>query len=419
MLRTGVFIVSMLAAVTCLAHEGTVNAEELELIRKAKVYVIVPQDKVLAGFTESRAGKDYGLIGFAIDVISTKGMLDKMHETLRPIQQASSDLDFRRDFLAQLKGLGIFDASRIELLTIAPESKSERRKLTTTEVGGEPVVLLDAEYQFAQATYRTLTVELTLTLWSEGKKKPLHTNGISHVSVPVTLSQTWDLAPVSTPLWAEDRGRRYRAAYAEGIAGSIDLLRKVLESSSPRAGSTTETRVNYCDGALRTVERGYVIEETAERVVLFDDVPMTMRSLPIVPTFAARQADIKPVRSSAARVYFYRPLDSGVLFVEPSVYGNGSKFGDLPAATYASIDVPPGKYSFRVKYDGDAPSAGIARSQMEQISPVEIDVQAGNEYFIQFETYKGIRTKNDVLKQIDPAAAHTDLLPLLPASWSF
>jgi hypothetical protein len=417
MLRTGVFVVAMLAAATCLAHEGTVDAEELELIRKAKVYVIVPQDKVLAGFTESRAGKDYGLIGFAIDVMSTKSMLDKMHETLRPIQQASPELDFRRDFLAQLKGLGIFDSSRIELLTEAPESKSQRLKLT--EAGGEPVVLLDAEYQFAQATYRTLAVELTMTLWSGGKKKPIHTNGISHISVPVTLSQAWDIGPISTPLWAEDRARRYRAAYAEGIAGSIDLLRKVLESPSTPTGSATQERINYCDVALKTVERGYVIEETTERVVLFDDRSMSMRSLPIVPTFAARQADIKPVSSSAARVYFYRTADSGVFFIEPSVYANGSRLGDLFMTSYASIDLAPGRYTFRVKYDGNAPSAGVARSQMEAIVPVAIEAQAGNEYFIRFDGYKGIRTKNDALKQIDPETARPELQPLLPNFWSF
>jgi hypothetical protein len=416
MFKTGALVVGMLAAVTCQAHDGTVNAEELELIRKAKVIVIVPQDKVLAGFTESRAGKDYGLIGFAIDVFQTKGMLDKMHEALKPVQQASSDLDFRRDFLAQLKGLGIFDSSRIEVISKAPESKSQRLKLT--EAGGEPVVLIDAEYQFAQDTYRTLIVELTMTLWADGKKKPLHTNGISHISVPVNLSQAWDIGPISMPLWARDGARRYRAAYAEGIAGSIDLLGKLMGTTLPPRGSPTETRINYCDLTLKNVQRGFVIEEADERVVLFDDVGMTMRSLPVVPTFAKRQADMRPVKDSAARVYFYRPADSGVYFIEPSVYASGSKLGELPVATYASIDVPPGNYSFRVKYDGDAPSAGIARSQMDQIAPVTLDVQAGNEYFIQFETYKGIRTKNDVLKSLDPAAAREDLQALLPVWWT-
>jgi hypothetical protein len=217
-------------------------------------------------------------------------------------------------------------------------------------------------------------------------------------------------------MWAEDRARRYRAAYAEGIAGSIDLFRKVLEFS-PAPGSTMQERIDYCDVALNAKQRGYVVEETSERVVLFDE--LTMRSLPIVPNFAARRAEIKPVRSSVARVYFYRPGRSDTWFIEPSVYANGSKLGDLYMHSYSSIDLPPGKYSFRVKYDGEAPSASVARGQMEAILPVEIDVQPGSEYFVRYDGYKGIWTKKDALKNIEPATAGAELQPLLPASWSF
>lgn len=72
------------------------------------------------------------------------------------------------------------------------------------------------------------------------------------------------------------------------------------------------------------------------------------------PTLTSAQAQIPPVSSGMARVWFLRGWDSpsGQNFVfaaTPVVYANGAPVGDLPVGTSFFRDFAPGTYKFTVE----------------------------------------------------------------------
>jgi hypothetical protein len=408
--KTLVCVLALLSANGAFAHKGSINDEERELIRKAKVLVLVDQDKARAGFMESRAGQNYGLIGFGIDVIDNHSRFKQMNEELLPLQSATADLNFSRDFVAQLKGLKIFDPTRIEVVAKRPENSSQLNKLIAA--AGDPTVVIDATALLSPTLFRSLTVEATMSLWSGKKKsKPMHTLRVNYVSEPVSTSQTWQQESFTLPRWLQNNARRYRSAYGQGIGGSIDLLVKAMSVSEP-AGAKRESRPTYTGGAMNEPQHGYLVEETSERVELLDEG--TLYSLPVLPTFATLAKDIKPVKPNEARLYLYRAALGDTFFIDPTFYSNGATLGNVHFRTYRYIDVAPGRYTLRAKYDGNSPGATIAAGQIDKTLPIEIDAVGGQEYFIRYNGYKGVWTKDDMLMIADPSAARAEIQTFLP-----
>lgn len=389
------------------AHErGPLNADETALLRQAQVLVIVPQDKIWAALEEVHIGQQFGFIGEIIDSMETSAAYNRMRGYVSPLHDVTPDLDFRRDFLESIRLSGLFDETKVNLAEQAPKNRKERSALLAAANG--PAVLLEVHPALSNS-YRTLTINASMTLWHESDKKAKHEIIVSYHSKPVVLSRAFLTTPLAMPRWIDGGGRAFRAAYDEGIRHTIELLTMMTRPVEP-IGAGMEERIDWSDPAAKFVRRGRLVRQTAERAILLDGE--TLHSVAIAPTFESLKMHERVPNSSSARVFFYRTGVADTYFIEPSIFVNGGRLGELFVSAFSYVDLPPGRYEFAIKYDGDAPGAGVARSQLDQVAPVRLDLQARGQYFVRFDGYKGVWTKSDVLKTVDAETALTEIRSL-------
>jgi hypothetical protein len=388
---------------------GPFNAEELSAIKEAKVFVIVPPDKIWIAVKSAHiGGQQFGLIGDVIDGIDFEIAGKKTRKIVGPLHDATPDLDFRRDFFASLKASGLFDAAKLELVERPLKNDKEVKELISSANG--PVVLLLATPTLS-GTSQTFLIDASLALFKQGGKKPIHEASVSYQSKPVVLSRAFLITSLAMPRWIDDQARAFRSAYEEGMRSTTELLAMTLQPL-PTLSDQVQERMDWSGGGVR---RGKLVRDTPERTILFDGG--TWISIANIPTFESLKLRERIPRSSAARVYFYRIGIRDTFFIDPSIFVNGSKIGELFHSSFSYVDLPAGKYTFTVKYDGDAPGGGLAKSQLETVAPVQLDVQSHGQYFIRYDGYKGIWTKDDILKNIDAEPALSELGPLFFSSF--
>ena len=385
--------------------------------RSAKVYVIVPQDKVVGPVMESTAGTQFGLIGALVDVWETSSAYKAMYRRLAPLHKAAADVDFRGLYLQTLRGSGLFANPAAMQLAAQPPRNHDERKALIASAAGTPVMLVEVRHQF-DVSYRFLTIESRASLWTGPQGEAAHSVTVTYHSMPVSPDRSWDPARRSIPLWSADGARRYRAAVKEGIDESVSMLRIALDerpANVPTARDQEREFVDYTDLYHRT-RKGKPVRPARDRRTLLT-ANGEFHSVSTGPTFASTGPAVKSPGPGLGRVFFYRLDKQDPHWIQPTVYANGIGLGELCVDNVSFVDLRPGKYTFALKYDGDAPGATIARSQIEKITSVTLIVQPGARYFMRFDGYGGIFTKTDSLKLLTANVAEPEVLPLRLGGW--
>lgn len=393
------------------------NAEQASAARGARVFVIVPQDKVVARVVESNVGQQFGLVGMTIDLLQTSSAYKSMYKHVTPLHVATADVDFRTQYAQGLRASRVFaDAAAIEIVRVPPKSDAERAALLAS-AGGAPTVLLDVQYHF-DVNSRVLIVDSRMSMWLAPYRDPAHSVQMTYYSEPVSPDRSWEPMRRLAPLWAAEGGRRYRAAVRESVEASMAMLRVAImdrPSNLPAAQDREQVFTEY-GGDMPRPAKGKVVQGTRDRaIVLTPDG--RFYSVSTGPTFASVSSQMKSVPPTHGRVFFYRMPQQDVAFIQPTVYANGTRLGEVSVENVAYVDLRPGKYTINLKYEGDSPGSSVARPLIDKIQPIEVVVQPGMQYYVRFDGYRGVFTRSDSLKLLSAAVAEPEMLAMRVGGW--
>ncbi len=394
--------------------DRSLKSEHGSSARAARVFVIVPQETVTGTYAQSTAGQQYGIIGGVIDAYQTSKAYKEMIRLVTPIQQATRDVDFRGDFHRAIKNSGIFvKPAAVELLEKAPQSDDERRKLVAS-AHGNPVVFVEAAYRLDIA-YRVLVVENRVTLWTGASDTPVYSVSSWYNSAPVSLQNALPPGPGAqlAPLWAVDGGKKYRAAYKEGIDETIKMMHIALverPNNVPLPQDRIVPFVDYGSGFVVAVPRtkAKVVREVRDRSILLNEAG-EFYSVSTGPTFASSLPELK-TPAGQGRVFFYGPANDGQ-WIQPTFYLNQVRAGELEANGFFYSDFKPGKYTISLRYEGDGTLAGLGRTQMAKVKPVELVIEPNGRYFVKFDGFRGIMTSSEALKTVPSSTAEVEIGP--------
>lgn len=390
----------------------SLKPQHASVVRAAQVFVIVPQDKVVGHYQESTAGQQFGIIGGIIDVMETSSAYKAILKNVAPVHRATPDLDFKRDFHHALKNSGIFaDPTAVQLVD-KPLQNADERKALIASAGSKPVVAIDVIYRF-DSTYHVLNVESQIGLQLSPQGDEVYSGYSRYQSAPISADGSWRSERQMIPLWIADGAKKYRALHKEGIDETVKMIRLALVDRPNNLALPGDRVHEFSDYStqIHRKAKGKVARAMQDRsIVLMEDGGFY--SVSTGPTFTSAESSLAMPGTGHGRVFFYRPGTDDVSWVQPSIYVNGTKIGEYSAGVFLYRDFKPGKYSILLKYEGDAPGAAIARSQIQNIAPVELTVSDSGRYFVKFEGYKGVFTKSDALRVMAPSVAEPEIRPL-------
>ncbi len=413
MKKLSIFIFSLsLFGCAMTPVEQSLDEQHVTAIRSAKVYVFIPQDKVFSTVIHADAGSQFGPIGGIMDNYETAKRYRKMLQTVKPIQDITSDMNFRRDYIAALKNSGIFrNANHIELVTKVPQSREERFVLAKS-ANGRPVVMIDVEYLF-DISYKMLLVSNRLELWQKTEERPVHYLTTLYQSHPVSQSNshhTWEKA---VKIWSKNRGSRYRQYHRQGIRESMHMLKSAVlrrPSSLPLPEKEPYVFTDYRD-RYHHKNKGKILKSADNRAMVIDKHG-NYYSVSTGPTYVSARRTLSRPPAGKGRVFFYRAAKKDVKFIEPDILLNNKEIGQFVHGTFLYKDLRPGTYTVSLAYTGKDPTASLARNKMSNVMPVKLNIKPGL-YYLRLDGYRGIFTKEDALKVIEPSIAKQEIGPLL------
>lgn len=406
-----IFSLSLIGCATTPV-ERSLDEGHVTTIRNANVYVFIPQDKVLGTVVRTDTGGQFGLIGSILDSYETSKTYRRMLQTVKPIQDAIANMNFRRDYIEALKNSEIFrNANDIKLVTKVPQSREERLALAKS-ANGRPAVMIDVEYLF-DVSYKTLLVSNKLELWQKTEKRPVYYMTTSYQSHPVSRSNSRNTWEQAVKLWSKSRGSLYRQYHSQGIRESMRMLKTaVLErpSSLPLPEKEPYVFTDY-SSRYHHSNKGKILKSAANRVMVIDKKGDYF-SVSNGQTYASAHRTFVRPPAGKGRVFFYRASKKDVAIIEPDILLNNKKIGQFVHGTFLYKDLRPGTYTVSLVYTGKDPTASLARSKMSKVKPVKLNIKQGLHY-VRLDGYRGIFTKEDVLKIIEPSIAEQEISPLL------
>jgi len=410
---SGLMAVLLLSACATAPTDVSLKPQLASAARVARVFLFVPENRAMGLYHESTAGQQFGAIGMILDGIETASAHNKMLKVVAPIHRITSDLDFRRDLQTALRNSGLFMASNaVQILEKPPADEGERKALLAS-ARGIPIVWIDATQHF-DPSFHSLVIKSRLALHLTPEAGESYAVRTFYHSAPVGPDRVAVyFGPRQIGQWAANGARRFRAAYAEGIAETVRMLRiALLERPSNLAGPNVRIhKYSYYNSPNRTISEGKRIHAGRDRDIFLTEYG-DYYSVSTGPTYASITAKLTAPGTGHGRVFFYSAYKVGVPWIQPSIYLNGIKVGELWADTFIFKDLRPGRYKIELKYNGDSPGATIARSQMRKITPAEINLVGSSRAFVKFEGYQGIFTKNDALKIVPQSTAESEMQPL-------
>lgn len=365
--------------------------------RKAKVYIVVPQDKIVSWYWVMNSGGQFGIIGKIIDGYETSKSHQAMLKLVAPLQRVTADLDFRRDFALALASYGIVDdPANIQVVADPDMNDSAREKLVASS--GGPVVFVDIRYELDQSMH-SLTVDSGVSLWMSPQSSSSAEQWYLHYqSAPISPNWSWRSGDLMMPLWTANSARKYRAAYNEGIDETVKMMQLALMGDSVGVPPSQRKPYIYRDYGTQYSGKGIVIKAAPDRSIVFSGGG-NLYSVSTGPTYATVESRMPPPTDGYARVFFYRPVIEGdVGWVQPSIYLNGAKLGEFSAGVVFHKDIKPGSYTLTIRYEGDAPGASLARSKIKSVLPATLIVEPSENHFVKFAGYRGLYTKTDALQ---------------------
>lgn len=374
--------------------------------RKAKVFIIITQDNIVADYSHSNTGAQFGLIGMALDTLEDSRTEKAMLNRVAPLRQATTDLDLGRDFVLALASYDIFDdPQNIQVIKNPDISNSEIEALVAS--ANSPVVLLAPTYAL-DTTMHTLRVRTRIHLWADPKQNRTISQVAVYHSAPVSSDWSWRYAEAMIPTWTAQRARRYRAAYGEGIDESVKMIQLALMGETSDAPSLRDPAISQEHSALA----GIVVRKSPNRdIVLYPDGDLY--SISTGPTYDSLESRLPASAPGYGRVFFYRAaVQDDIRAIPPTIYVNGTRAGSFNTGTVFYKDFRPGEYKISLGFEGQFPGHAQSQSIIEKIRPVAVSITSGSTHFIKFDMGIIRSVKGDELKVVEHVNGDREIRPL-------
>jgi hypothetical protein len=286
-----------------------------DAIMDANVLVIVSQDQVLGqvnslqidqgsiDIATKHTGAGPGATIFAvglINVISQSFSLNRMQNLVKPINDRTGDLDFRKDLVSKLQEKCIFTTpERIVVTDKTPEYDADLLKLITGFDNDAPTIVISAGYGF-DSNYRVLIVDTSISLWLDKQDTPAYTTRTSYYSPPITPfiktytpsfgdalllrvndKITEKVHAPNVSLWSNNRASIYRKYYAEGIEETAKMIVNALSNKIDSQSAAKRKLTTFIDYHIplfgenitpnNNSDQGRVLEKENDRMLLVAD----------------------------------------------------------------------------------------------------------------------------------------------------
>lgn len=390
--------------------ERALSAERVASVKDAEVYVVVPQKQPYALVQEIPPGAmGLGLLGYAMESYQNSQAYKAMQANMAPVVAAASDVSLGRDLESELRKNRIFTSPEKIRFVALPEGDDAVAALVKS--ANKPWVVVVSGAYYLDNRYRVLTIGANVSLWKQGEPKADHAFRTVYYSRPISAEMDFLVTPKLAPLWAQNNGELLRRHESEGVREIANLIKIALVNRPSSLVSSTDTLDEFIDWDAMRVAPSKAKRVTGgnERAVLVD-ANGRLLSVWSSPTYAAVGEGRRPVAPGMARIFLYHA--DGTPGFAPTIYVNGKSEGKLELKAYMPLDVRPGTHTVALKYEGDAPGAGVARSQIAGIKPVTITAQAGQVYYVRYAGYRGVFTSSEALKTATAVQSEAEIAPL-------
>ncbi|MQA20690.1 hypothetical protein [Rugamonas rivuli] len=234
-------------------------------ISDVRAQAVVWQDELIVraeapGVSAALGG---GLLGAMIDSNIIEGRQNAVQGAIDPFYASIDDLDFRQQMWTAMdpafqSDFG-FKFSQVDKGALIRQGK----ELNATVEALKPnqgYLYVKTEYTLTP-DYSRLNIHTWALMWKGGNTTPVYQNTLFYQSAAVGPGGV-----ASVPVWAADHGQKYRAAVAEGIAQTVQMLKLDLAANAADKEGRSVVVKQYT-GAASVDISGPLMSEQNGRVI--------------------------------------------------------------------------------------------------------------------------------------------------------
>ncbi|MES9852027.1 MAG: hypothetical protein ABW170_09375 [Candidatus Thiodiazotropha sp. L084R] len=316
-------ITLVLSSYGCATVNNRLSDENAGRLLDSTYYVIIHHDQIVADhIKESKYEHKGGLIQGLVDSKNYKKMLG----AIKPLSDRVGDLDFRNDFIDQLKKkLDFIDPSKIILVSTPINDEDDVLSLVES-APTDSVVLISAASKLEYG-YRAYTVNVELSLWDKDITRPLYETLAYYNSHPVSFDHSGKYAERVLPIWISNNQKKYRDAYKEGLPESVNMVYKILSENNEYSKLEHYDTYDFYNYSTKTNVSGKILFSDNDYRKLAIDYYGNYHSVPTRKTYSSLSNKLDKVRSGNGRLFVYCPVDDCKLSNQATLIVDGRKAG--------------------------------------------------------------------------------------------
>ncbi|MES9867574.1 MAG: hypothetical protein ABW157_19795 [Candidatus Thiodiazotropha sp. LLP2] len=256
-------------------QQKTVEIDHTNSVVDANILVIAPQERVIGTVHEINTDQSTlnsiqgqtGLFGVMVagvfDAVRNANAASRMNKRMEPINNITSDLNFKKDLISKLQEKLIFTSPERIRIIEKPEYQADLIEMIKQSEG--PTIVIQSSYGF-DANYRILVMDNHISLWLDKSSSPLYKTTVSYYSKPITpfIIHTTpslgdalllrapdellsDVYTTNINLWASKRASIYRKHYTEGIKESVNMISEALLNKYDKQSLTNKPISTFVD----------------------------------------------------------------------------------------------------------------------------------------------------------------------------
>lgn len=370
----------LLSSYGCVTITSSLSNENADRLLDATYYVLIHEDRLTADhIKESKYERKRGLIHQMMEAKSYKNMLNQ----IKPLADKVSDLDFKTEFINNLKSkLDFVDPKKFVLVTTPIENENDVYSLIESSPTNS-VVLIMADYELDYG-YKSYTVDVTLSVWDKNVTRPLFETFGYYNSKPVSFDHSESYIDKILPIWIGNNQNEFRRVYKEGLIESVDMVFRILAERHEYSKLDNYDTYEFFNYSTKTRVSGKILfsDDMDRKLVL--DYFGAYHSIPTEITYSLLSEKIEKIPGKNGRLYVFCPLDACKRDVQPTLIIDGKRAGYIYKQGFFYKDLTPGEHTITFGYDDDRFLASVIKSQIESTGPVSLNVNENQHYYLRF-----------------------------------
>jgi hypothetical protein len=245
----------------------------VDRVGEVNVMASVPADAISIEVAQSGYGAGGGLIGAIIDSAVTSSRKNSAEETVKPLLEATKDVNLRDDLLNAMTPM-LKELAWPKVLDVKMDKVS--RAITATDVKDNSVLELYTRYQLS-TTAEVLEMRTGFAYYVIGNPKAVSAGAVHYASKRIGTETDENEAAIK--LWADNNAAAYREALNLGVAETTKMLGIVLPTAGRKIPArpiekkvSMRVRLTHGRGDFGikfsgTALTGWILEERQDRVL--------------------------------------------------------------------------------------------------------------------------------------------------------